>query len=244
MMMGLAYYLAVRYDFPREEAFSLRMLWEKFRAASWALMLPVIILGGIFGGIVTATEGAGLAVVAALFIGFVVYRELTLQHLYKCMVRASVQTAAVMLLVAASALLGLYLTEARLPQQMAQAILGLTDSPVVVLMLLNLLFLVLGMFLHGAAAIILVVPMVLPLVHQFGIDPIHFGLIVTLNLAIGQQTPPVASVLATSCAIAKIDIWTTTRANLPFIGVLVALLMLVTYVPSVSLGLVNWVYGS
>jgi TRAP-type C4-dicarboxylate transport system permease large subunit len=160
------------------------------------------------------------------------------------MVRASVQTAAVMLLVATSALLGLYLTEARLPQQMAQAILGMTDSPIVVLMLLNLLFFVLGMFLHGAAAIILVVPMVLPLVHQFGIDPIHFGLIVTLNLAIGQQTPPVASVLATSCAIAKVDIWTTTRANLPFIGVLVALLMLVTYVPSVSLGLVNWVYGS
>jgi tripartite ATP-independent transporter DctM subunit len=244
MMMGLSYYLAVRYDLPREEAFSLSVVWEKLRAASWALLLPVIILGGIFGGIVTATEGAGLAVVAALFIGFVVYRELTLKHLYKCMVRASVQTAAVMLLVATSALLGLYLTEARLPQQMAQAILGLTDSPIVVLMLLNLLFFVLGMFLHGAAAIILVVPMVLPLVHQFGIDPIHFGLIVTLNLAIGQQTPPVASVLATSCAIAKVDIWTTTRANLPFIGVLVALLMLVTYVPSVSLGLVNWVYGS
>lgn len=244
MMMGLSYYLAVRYDLPREEAFSLSVVWEKLRAASWALLLPVIILGGIFGGIVTATEGAGLAVVAALFIGFVVYRELTLKHLYKCMVRASVQTAAVMLLVATSALLGLYLTEARLPQQMAQAILGMTDSPIVVLMLLNLLFFVLGMFLHGAAAIILVVPMVLPLVHQFGIDPIHFGLIVTLNLAIGQQTPPVASVLATSCAIAKVDIWTTTRANLPFIGVLVALLMLVTYVPSVSLGLVHWVYGS
>jgi tripartite ATP-independent transporter DctM subunit len=244
MMMGLSYYLAVRYDLPREEAFSLSVVWEKLRAASWALLLPVIILGGIFGGIVTATEGAGLAVVAALFIGFVVYRELTLKHLYKCMVRASVQTAAVMLLVATSALLGLYLTEARLPQQMAQAILGMTDSLIVVLMLLNLLFFVLGMFLHGAAAIILVVPMVLPLVHQFGIDPIHFGLIVTLNLAIGQQTPPVASVLATSCAIAKVDIWTTTRANLPFIGVLVALLMLVTYVPSVSLGLVNWVYGS
>ncbi|MFC6672728.1 TRAP transporter large permease [Marinobacterium aestuariivivens] len=244
LLMALSYYFAVRYDLPREEAFSFRVVREKLRAASWALLLPVIILGGIFGGIVTATEGAGLAVVAALFIGFVIYRELTLKHLYKCMVRASVQTAAVMLLVATSALLGLYLTEARLPQQMAQAIMGLTDNPVTVLMLLNLLFFVLGMFLHGAAAIILVVPMVLPLVNQFGIDPIHFGIIMTLNLAIGQQTPPVASVLATACSIAKVDVWTTTRANLPFIGVLVALLMLVTYVPSVSLGLVHWVYGS
>ncbi len=243
MMMALSYYFAVRYDLPREEAFRFKVVWEKLRAASWALMLPVIILGGIFGGIVTATEGAGLAVLAALFIGFVVYRELTLKHLYKCMVRASVQTAAVMLLVATSALLGLYLTEARLPQQMAQGIMSITDDPVTVLMLLNVLFLVLGMFLHGAAAIILVVPMVLPLVQQFGIDPIHFGLIVTLNLAIGQQTPPVASVLATSCSIAKVDMWTATRANLPFIGVLIALLMLVTYVPAVSLGLVHWVYG-
>jgi len=244
LLMALSYYFAVRYNLPREEAFSFRVLRQKLREASWALMLPVIILGGIFGGLVTATEGAGLAVVAALFIGFVVYRELTLQHLYKCMVRASVQTAAVMLLVATSALLGLYLTEARLPQEMAAAIIAITDDQVAVLMLLNLLFFVLGMFLHGAAAIILVVPMVLPLIQQVGIDPIHFGLIVTLNLAIGQQTPPVASVLATACSIAKVDMWSATRANLPFIAVLITLLLLVTYVPNVSMGLVNWVYGS
>ncbi|CCO49120.1 putative TRAP-type C4-dicarboxylate transport system, large permease component [Vibrio nigripulchritudo SOn1] len=243
MMMALSYYFAIRYNLPREEAFSWKNLKQKFKDAIWALFLPVIILGGIFGGIVTATEGAGLAVIAALVIGFVIYRELTLAHLYKCMVRASVQTAAVMLLVATSALLGLFLTEVRLPQQMAQAILNFTESKIVVLMLLNVLFFVLGMFLHGAAAIILVVPMVLPLVLQFGINPIHFGLIVTLNLAIGQQTPPVASVLATACSIAKVDIWSTTRANLPFIGVLIALLLLVTYVPFITLGLVDWVYG-
>ncbi|MEH6651700.1 MAG: TRAP transporter large permease [Motiliproteus sp.] len=244
MMMALAYYLAIRYNFPREDAFSLKVLGQKFRESAWALLLPIIILGGIFGGIVTATEGAGLAVLAALGIGIFVYKELTVKQLYRCMVRASVQTATVMLLVATSALLGLYLTEARLPQHMAQAIMDFTDSQIAVLMLLNLLFLVLGMFLHGAAAIILVVPMVLPLIHQFGIDPIHFGLIVTLNLAIGQQTPPVASVLATACSIAKVDIWRTSYANLPFIGVLFGLLMLITYVPSISLGLVHLVYGS
>ncbi|MBD1555796.1 TRAP transporter large permease [Vibrio sp. S9_S30] len=244
LMMALSYYFAIRYNLPREEAFSWRNLRQKFKEAIWALFLPVIILGGIFGGVVTATEGAGLAVIAALVIGFIIYRELTLAHLYKCMVRASVQTAAVMLLVATSALLGLFLTEVRLPQQMAQAILDFTESKIVVLMLLNVLFFILGMFLHGAAAIILVVPMVLPLVLQFGIDPIHFGLIVTLNLAIGQQTPPVASVLATACSIAKVDIWSTTRANLPFIGVLIALLLVVTYVPFITLGLVDLVYGN
>ncbi|WP_104400472.1 TRAP transporter large permease [Vibrio penaeicida] len=244
LMMALSYYFAIRYNLPREEAFSWKNLKQKFKEAIWALFLPVIILGGIFGGVVTATEGAGLAVIAALVIGFIIYRELTLAHLYKCMIRASVQTAAVMLLVATSALLGLFLTEVRLPQEMAQAILDFTESKIVVLMLLNVLFFILGMFLHGAAAIILVVPMVLPLVLQFGIDPIHFGLIVTLNLAIGQQTPPVASVLATACSIAKVDIWSTTRANLPFIGVLIALLLLVTYVPFITLGLVDLVYGS
>ncbi|MDP2574780.1 TRAP transporter large permease [Vibrio penaeicida] len=243
LMMALSYYFAIRYNLPREDAFSWKNLKQKFKEAIWALFLPVIILGGIFGGVVTATEGAGLAVIAALVIGFIIYRELTLAHLYKCMVRASVQTAAVMLLVATSALLGLFLTEVRLPQEMAQAILDFTESKIVVLMLLNVLFFILGMFLHGAAAIILVVPMVLPLVLQFGIDPIHFGLIVTLNLAIGQQTPPVASVLATACSIAKVDIWSTTRANLPFIGVLIALLLLVTYVPFITLGLVDLVYG-
>jgi tripartite ATP-independent transporter DctM subunit len=243
MLMALSYYFAVRYNLPREDAFSWKVLRQKLREAIWALLLPIIILGGIFGGIVTATEGAGLAVVAALFIGFFVYRELNLHHLYKCMVRASVQTAAVMLLVATSALLGLYLTEARLPQEMANLIISVTNSQVSVLMLLNILFFILGMFLHGAAAIILVVPMVLPLIQQVGIDPIHFGLIVTLNLAIGQQTPPVASVLATACSIAKVDMWSATRANLPFIAVLISLLLLVTYVPIISLGLVNWVYG-
>jgi TRAP-type C4-dicarboxylate transport system permease large subunit len=101
---------------------------------------------------------------------------------------------------------------------------------------------VLGLFLHSAAAIILVVPVVLPLVKAAGIDPVHFGLIVTINLGIGQQTPPVASVLATACAIAKEDMWEVTKVNVYFIGVLIAVLLLVTYVPGVGLGLVNLLY--
>jgi TRAP-type C4-dicarboxylate transport system permease large subunit len=116
-----------------------------------------------------------------------------------------VQTSVVMLLVATSALLGLYLTESRMPQALAQNMAAVTDNRYVILAMLNALFLVLGCFLHGAAAIILVVPIVLPIVHAIDLDLIHFGLIVTLNLAIGQQTPPVASVLITACSIAKIQ---------------------------------------
>ena len=241
-MLCLCYWLAVRYDLPREEAFSLPRLWAAFKGAAWALMLPVIILGGIFGGIVTATEGAGLAVVAALAIGAFVYRELDWRHLYQALVDGVTQTAVVMLLVATSAVLGLYLTEIELPQTLARAITEATSSKVLVLMMLNLLLLVLGMFLHGAAAIILVVPIVLPLVHAVGIDPVHFGIILTLNLAIGQQTPPVASVLVTACTIARTEIWDATKANVPFILVLLALLLVVTYVPFVPMTLVEIFY--
>lgn len=239
LLMAVTWALAVRYDLPREEGFDLRRLGRAFREAFWALTMPVIILGGIFSGLVTATEGAALAVVAALFIGGVVYRDLDLPHLHKAMLDGVSQTGVVMLLVATSAALGLFLTQAQVPQQLAASITSVTTNPWLVLLLLNLLLFVLGMFLHGAAAIILVVPIVMPLVKAVGIDPIHFGIIVTLNLAIGQQTPPVASVLITACSIAKAGIWETTRTNLPFIGVLAFILLLVTYVPSVSLGLLG-----
>jgi len=241
-MMVLCYWFAVRQNLPREEAFDLGRLWKAFKEAGWALTLPVIILGGIFGGIVTATEGAGLAVVASLFIGGVIYRELNWKHLRKAMVEGVMQTAVVMLLVATSAVLGLYLTEIQVPQNFARWVMDLTNNKYAVLALLNCGLFVIGMFLHGAAAIILVVPIVMPLINQIGIDPIQFGLIMTLNIAVGQQTPPVASVLVTSCSIAKTDIWETTKVNIPFILVLLGVLLLVTYVPAISLTLVDIFY--
>jgi len=147
-----------------------------------------------------------------------------------------------MFLVATSALLGDYLTEARLPQQLAASITSMTTNPMLILALLNVFLLIIGLFLHSAAAIILVVPIVMPLVTAAGIDPVHFGLVVTLNLGIGQQTPPVASVLVTACSVAKADIWEVSKVNLRFIAVLVAVLVLVTYAPAVPLSLVNLFY--
>jgi C4-dicarboxylate transporter, DctM subunit len=241
-LMAVSYWFAVRYDYPVEEVFQLRRVWATFKDAAWAFLLPIIILGGIFGGVVTATEGAGLAVLAALIIGVFVYRELDWRHLHRALIDGAVQTAVVMLLVATSALLGLYLTESRVPQNLARSILEVTENRYLVLAMLNALFLVLGCFLHGAAAIILVVPVVLPIVNAVGIDLVHFGLIVTLNLAIGQQTPPVASVLITACSIAKADVWEVTKVNVPFIGVLAAVLLLVTYVPIIPLALVELFY--
>jgi len=241
-LMGAAYGFARRYNLPIEEKFQWARLRSAFREAAWSFALPIIILGGIFGGFVTATEGAALAVVAALFLGLVIYRELDMKHLKSTMIDGGVQTAVVMLLVATSALLGSYLTEIQAPQNLAKAVSDLTTNQYFVLALLNVVFLLLGMFLHSAAAIILVVPVVMPLVNAAGIDPVHFGLVVTLNLAIGQQTPPVASVLMVACSIAKASVWDVTKVNIYFIGVLFALLMLVTYVPITGLGLVQLFY--
>ena len=241
LLMGLCYYFAVRYDYPVEEVFNLGHLWATFKDAALAFLLPIIILAGIFGGLVTATEGAGLAVVAALAVG-AYYREINWAQLRAAIVDGGVQTAVVMLLVASSALLGDYLTEAQVPQKLAAAIASLTTNPYFVLALLNVFFLAVGLFLHSAAAIILVVPIVMPVVTSVGIDPVHFGLVVTLNLAIGQQTPPVASVLMTACSIAQENIWDVTKANLPFIGVLLLVLMMVTYLPAIPMWLVDLFY--
>ncbi|HUE46882.1 MAG TPA: TRAP transporter large permease [Aestuariivirgaceae bacterium] len=242
LMMALCYYYARRYNWPVEEIFNLCRVWVTFKEAFWALFLPVIILGGIFGGVVTATEGGALAVVAALFLGVFVYRDLDLKFLYEAIIEGAIQTAVVMLLVAASALVGVYLTEMRIPGQLAVAILSVTSESWAILALLNIFFLAIGLFLHSAAAIILVVPVVMPLVVAAGIDPIHFGVVVCLNLSIGQQTPPVASVLITTCAIAKADVWEVTRANMGFIGVLTATLLISTYIPAVPLVLVEYFY--
>jgi C4-dicarboxylate transporter DctM subunit len=241
-LMGMAYWFARRYNFPVEESFRLSRVWQTFKESLWAFLMPVVILGTIFGGIVTATEGAAMAVVAALFIGLFVYRELDLAHLKEAVIEGGIQTAVVMLLVATSGLLGVYLTEAQVPQQLAAGITEFTANKWAVLAILNVLFLVLGLFLHSAAAIILTVPIVMPLVNSVGIDPVHFGLIVTINLGIGQQTPPVASVLMTACAIAKADMWEVTKVNIWFIAVLVAVLLMVTYIPVTGMGLVEYFY--
>ena len=235
LLMAVVYYKARKYNFPVEEAFSLRRFGRAFREAGWTLVLPVIILGGMFGGIVTATEAAGLAVLGAFIIGTFIYREMNFPQLWKVTLEGVISTASVMLIVAASGVLGWYLTNEQVPQHFAAWVLGLTTNRYLVLLFLNFFLLVAGMFLHSAAAILLIVPIVMPLVRQVGIDPTHFGIIVTLNLAIGQQTPPVASVLLTACAVAKQPVGKVFREAIPFIICLLITLVIVTYVPAIPL---------
>jgi len=240
-MMLVSYIYARRKNFPIEELFNLANVRRTAKDAALAFVLPVVILGGIFGGFVTATEGAGLAVVAALVIG-AIYRETSFKQFFEATIEGGSQTAVVMLLVAASVLIGEFLTIEQIPQIVATSITDFTSNKYAILAILNVFLLIIGLFLHSAAAIILVVPIVMPLVIAAGIDPVHFGIIVTLNLAIGQQTPPVASVLVTACSVAKADIWEVSKVNIVFIAVLFAVLMLVTYVPAVPMSLVEYFY--
>ncbi len=238
-MMILSYYFAVKKKYPIEEKFQLRKLWVSFKEAAWAFSLPIIIIGGIFGGIFTATEAASMAVMAAFFIGIFVYRELRFRDLPQVLLNCGIQSAVVMMIVAGSALLSWLLTNELIPQKIAAAITAATQNKYIILMLMNIFFLFAGMFLHSAAAIIMIVPIVMPLVHKVGIDPIHFGLIVTFNLGIGQQTPPVASVLLTTCSVANVSISEVMRVNIYFIFLAICVLIILTYLPEISLFLPN-----
>jgi tripartite ATP-independent transporter DctM subunit len=242
-MMALSYYYARKYQLPVENRFSLREVGKSTVRAFWALFIPIVIWGGIFLGIATATEVAALAVVAALIIGVFIYRELPGHETARVFKDATGQSAVVMLIVASSAVLGWYLTSEQIPQKFARMILETTSNKYVILLFLNIFFFIAGMFLHSAAAIILVVPIVMPLIRQIGVDPIHFGIIVTINLGVGQQTPPVATVLFTTAAIARLPFWDVFVVGWPFTVVLVLVTLLVTYVPWISLAavnLVNW----
>jgi len=238
-MMALCYYYARKYNLPVEQGFSLRAVGRSTIQAFWALMIPIVIWGGIFLGIATATEVAALAVLVALLIGVFIYRELPVRELPRILRDSVSQTSVVMLIVASSAVLGWYLTSEQIPQKFARMILETTSNKYLILLFLNLFFFVAGMFLHSAAAIILIVPIVMPLIRQIGVDPIHFGIIVTINLGVGQQTPPVATVLFTTAAIARVSFWEVFKQGWPFTFVLALVTLLVTYVPWISLGVVN-----
>jgi tripartite ATP-independent transporter DctM subunit len=242
-MMALSYYYARKHQLPVEQKFSLAQVGRTSVQAFWALFIPIVIWGGIFLGIATATEVAALAVIAALSIGAFIYRELPAREIVRVLRDSTGQTGTIMLIVASSAVLGWFLTSEQIPQKFALAILETTSNKYLILLFLNIFFFVAGMFLHSAAAIILVVPIVMPLIRQIGVDPIHFGIIVTINLGVGQQTPPVATVLFTTAAIARLPFWEVFKTGWPFTLVLALVTLLVTYVPWISLAavnLVNW----
>lgn len=233
--MVTSWLFARRDNHPREGDFQVKALGVALRRALVPLAIPVIVVGGLIAGIYTPTEAAGIGVVIALLFGLLVTRDLNPRILGSLLVTTGRQTAVVMMIVAGSAVLGQYLANERLPQQIASALGGITDSYVLNLLIINAFVLLLGMFLHASAAIIVVVPLLLPMATQMGIDPVHFGVIVCLNLGIGQQTPPVASVLLTVCSTTGLKIEQVMGYCKWFLLSMFLVLIAVSFVPATAL---------
>ena len=233
--MVTSYIFARKENHPFDERFEIVRLGKSFKAAMVPLLIPVLVVGGLIGGFVTPTEAAALGVVAALFFGWVMQRDLNIKTVYTLAATTVRQTSVVMMIIAGSAVLGQYLANEQIPQQIAEGLGGITDSFILRMLLINLFLLLLGMFLHASAAIIVVVPMLLPLSAEMGIDPIHFGVIVCLNLGIGQQTPPVASVLLTVCSATGLKIEQVMGYCKWFILAMFVTLMIVSFTPLTAL---------
>lgn len=233
--MVTSYVFARRENFPRDEKFEIPRLMTALRHAAIPLLIPIIVVGGLIGGFVTPTEGAAVGVICSLIFGTVLQRDLSKAKVFSLMLDTVKQTAVVMMIIAGSAVLGQFLANERLPQQVASALGGVSDVYVIRLLLINGFLLLLGMFLHASAAIIVVVPMLMPLAVQMGIDPVHFGVIVCLNLGIGQQTPPVASVLLTVCSVTGMKIEEVMIYGKWFIFAMFVVLMIVSFVPATAL---------
>ena len=233
--MVTSYLFARREGYPVDQSFQLLRLGTAFKRALLPLAIPVIVIGGLIAGLVTPTEAAAVGVIAALAFGAGLQRDLGWRKLYDLMAVTVRQTSVVMMIIAGSAVLGQFLANEQLPQKLAVALGGVTDDYVLRLLLINALLLILGMFLHASAAIIVVVPMLLPMALDMGIDPVHFGVIVCLNLGVGQQTPPVASVLLTVCSATGLGIEQVMGYGKWFILAMFATLMVVTFVPWTAL---------
>ncbi|GAA3543521.1 TRAP transporter large permease [Zobellella aerophila] len=242
-MMVTCYLLALKRGYPREPWAGFRNLLLAFRRASWAIFLTFLIIFGIVGGFFTPTEASIIASLYALLVGMFVYRGLTWRELPQVLKATGVTTAALMLLVGLANVFGWILTSERIPQMIADAILGISDNPLIVLLIINLLLLLVGSFMETIAALIILFPTLLKVATLVGVDPVHFGIIAVLNLMIGLTTPPVGVCLFVASSIGRLPIAEVTRAIIPFILTNILVLMAVTYIPALSLWLPGLFYG-
>jgi C4-dicarboxylate transporter, DctM subunit len=210
--------------------------------AGWALAMPVIILGGIYGGIFTPTEASAVAVFYALIVGMVVYREIKITDLYKILKKSVLSSAVIMFIIANAGLFAFLITRAGVPDAIGQYLKEVLQSPALFLLGVNAALFLIGMFIETSAAIIVLAPILAPVAMHFGVDPVHFGLIMVVNLALGMITPPFGVNLFAACTVAKISLDRIIPYLLPFVLVILGCLMLITYIPPISLTLRDLVY--
>lgn len=214
-------------------------MFKQFLKSIWALFIPLGIIMGMRLGMFTPTEAGGIAVLFSVFVGFFIYKKLKLKHLPEIFMDTVKGTGAVMIIISSAKVFGYYLTLERIPQMITEALMNMTESPIVLLMVINLLLLFIGMFIEGGAALVILAPLLVPVVKVFGIDPVHFGMIFIVNIMIGGLTPPFGSMMFTVCSIVGVTIEEFIKEVWPFILALLVVLLIVTYSEGVALFTLN-----
>jgi C4-dicarboxylate transporter DctM subunit len=218
-------------DQERSTALLIRAIWD----AKWALLVPVIVLGGIYGGIMTPTEAAAVAALYGLVAGLLIYKELNLRSVFNSVIEAGTSSAAIIFLIALATLFGNIMAIEGVPEKMARIILSISNDKIVVLLMINLFLLFVGTFMEALAAIVILTPVLLPVVEKLGVDPVHFGIIMVVNLAIGFITPPVGVNLFVASGIGKTKIAELGVAILPMLGLMILALLIITYIPAIPM---------
>ncbi|EKO3408328.1 TRAP transporter large permease [Vibrio fluvialis] len=236
-LMIVAALIAKKRNYPVSEKPSRQIVLQKTLDALPSLGLIIIIMGGIIGGIFTATEASAIAVIYTLLLAVVFYREVTLKQLPSIILESVVTTSIVLLLIGASMGMSWAMANADIPYMISDALMNVSENPMVVILIINLILLIVGVFMDMTPALLIFTPIFLPIAMDLGMDPVHFGIMMTFNLCIGICTPPVGSALFIGCSVGKAKIDKVIKPLLPFYAVLVLALMLVTYVPEISLAL-------
>lgn len=234
-LMVYAYFHALRRPSTRDETASFGEIFRAGRKAILALLMPALILGGIYGGIVTPTEAAVVAVVYSFIVGVVIYRELSLRDIPIILRDSAVTSAVIVSIIATAGLYGRIILSLQIPTIISEFVVGAIESPWLFIILANILLLFVGMFLEAAAAILIFTPILLPIALNFGIHPVHFGIIMVVNLAMGMFTPPVGLNLFIASQISGMSIARLTGAVLPFVGLMLVVLMIISFMPWLSL---------
>ena len=236
LMLGISfmivtYYIANKHNYPKHRKYSLKEILAITKDTIWALLMPVILMVGISGGFFTPTEAAIVTVLYSLVVGVGIYRELNIKRIISVTVENMHNAASILILIGLANVFGAILTNERIPQMIAQSILMISDNYYVVILIINIILLITGMFMESLAAILILFPVLLPVATSVGMDPIHFGVMSVLNLMIGLVTPPVGMCLASAAQIGKVPLKRAILANMPFLIAMLIVLTLVSYVP-------------
>ena len=228
-----------KYAPSRNEKASIREIYKSFKEAIFGLLIPIIIVGGIRFGVFTPTEAGAIAVAYSFFIGFVVHKELKLKTIPIIINESVIATSVILMIICAASSFGYYLTWERIPMILSEFMTEISSNPLAILLIINIFLLVLGMFVEGTAALILLTPILVPITNSYGIDPVHFGIVFILNLTIAGATPPVGTLMFTTCSISNVRIEDYVKEGYPFILATIFALICITYFPIITLFLPN-----